>query len=62
MILKAVELKGRDWRAVLTFLKRNWEFLGEKGELYRSCDIGDKRLHDRLRKRASTLLGKEKKR
>ena len=62
MILKAVELKGRDWRAVLAFLKRNWEFLGlgEKGELYRSCDIGDKRLHDRLRKRASTLLGKEK--
>lgn len=60
LILKAVELKGRDWRAVLAFLKRNWEVLGEEGELYRSCDIGDKRFHDRLRKRASTLLGKEK--
>lgn len=60
LILKAAELKGRDWRAVLAFLKRNWEFLGEKGELYRSCDVGNRRLHDRLRNRASTLLGKEK--
>ena len=25
LILKAVELKGRDWRAVLAFLKRNFK-------------------------------------
>ena len=36
LILTAVELEGRDWRAVLAFLKRNWEVLGEEGELYRS--------------------------
>ena len=30
LILKAVELKGRDWRTVLAFLKSNWEVLGEK--------------------------------
>lgn len=43
----------RDWRAVPLFvLKRNWEVLGEEGELYRSSDIGGKRLNDRLRKRA----------
>ena len=60
LILKAVELKGRDSGAVLAVLKRNWEVLAEEGELYRSCDIGDKRLHDRLKKRVSTLLGKGK--
>ena len=42
MIVRAVELNGRDWRAVLAFLKRNWEVLGEEGELYRICDIGDR--------------------
>ena len=30
--LKAVELKGRDWRTVLAFLKSNWEVLGEEGK------------------------------
>ena len=60
LILKAVELKGRDWGAVLAVLKRNWEGLGEEGELHQSCNIGDNRLHDRLRKRVSALLGKKK--
>ncbi|KAJ7386459.1 hypothetical protein OS493_008588 [Desmophyllum pertusum] len=60
LILKAVELKGRDWRAVLAFLKRNCEVLGQEGKLYRDCDIGDKSIHDRLRKRASTFLRKPK--
>ena len=60
LILKAVELKGRDWRAVLAFLKRNWEVLGHEGKLYRDCDISDKSVHDRLRKRASTFLRKAK--
>ena len=58
LILKAVELKGRDRRAVLAFLKRNCEVLGQEGKLYRDCDIGDKSIHDRLRKRASTFLRK----
>ena len=55
LIIRAVELNGRDWRAVLTFLKRNWEVLGEEGELYRDCDIGDRSIQDRLRKRAATI-------
>ena len=41
LILKAVELKGRDWRTVLAFLKSNWEVLGEEGKIYRDCDIGE---------------------
>ena len=44
MIVRAVELNGRDWRAVLAFLKRNWEVLGEEEELYRICGIGDRRI------------------
>ena len=32
LILKAVEPKGHDWRAVLAFLKKNWEVLREEGE------------------------------
>ena len=60
LILKAVELKGRDWRTVLAFLKSNWEVLGEKGKIYRDCDIGEKSLQERLRKRASALLKKVK--
>lgn len=61
LIIRAVELNGRDWRAVLAFLKRNWEVLGEKGELYRDCDIGDRSIQDRLRKRAATVLSKDSK-
>ena len=60
LILKAVELKGRDWRTVLAFLKSNWEVLGEEGKIYRDCDIGEKSLQERLRKRASALLNKVK--
>lgn len=60
LILKAVELCGRDWRAVLAFLKRNWEVLGKEGEIYRDCDVGDKSMHDRLRKRAAVFLSKAK--
>ena len=60
LILKAVELKGRDWRTVLAFLKTNWEVLGEEGKIYRDCDIGEKSLQERLRKRASSLLNKVK--
>ena len=59
LIIRAVELNGRDWRAVLAFLKRNWEVLGEEGELYRDYDIGDRSIQDRLRKRAATVLGKD---
>ena len=33
IIVKAVEMKGRDWRAVLTFMKQNCEILGKDGEL-----------------------------
>ena len=60
LILKAVELKGRDWRTVLAFSKSNWEVLGEEGKIYRDCDIGEKSLKERLRKRASALLNKVK--
>ena len=61
LIIRAAELNGRDWRAVLAFLKRNWEVLGEEGELYRDCDIGDRSIQDRLRKRAAIVLGKDSK-
>lgn len=61
LMLKAVKLKGRKWRAVLKFLKSNWEVLGEEGHLYRDCDIGDKSLQDRLRKRALNFLSKDRK-
>ena len=60
LILKAVELKGRDWRTVLAFLKTNWEVLGEEGKIYRDCNIGEKSLQERLRKRAWALLNKVK--
>ena len=60
MILKAVELKERDWRAVLAVLKTNWEVLGEEGKIYGDCDIGKKSLQEHLRKRASALLKKVK--
>ena len=60
LILKAVELKGRDWRTVLAFLKSNWEVLGEEGKIYRDFDIGEKSLQERLTKRASALLNKVK--
>ena len=46
LILKAVELKGRDWRTVLAFLKSIWEVLGEEGKIYRDCDIGEKSLQE----------------
>ena len=60
LILKAIELKGRDWRTVLAFLKSNLGVLGEEGKIYRDCDIGEKSLQERLRKRASALLNKVK--
>ena len=60
LILKAVELKGRDWRTVLAFLKSNWEVLGEEGKIYRDCDIGEKSLQEHLRKGVSALLNKVK--
>ena len=60
LILKAHELCGRDWRAVLAFLKRNWEVLGKEEEIYRDCDVGDENMHDRLRKRAAVFLSKAK--
>ena len=34
LILKAVELKGRDWRTVLAFFKSNWKVLAEEGNIY----------------------------
>lgn len=60
LILKAVELYGRDLTGVLAFLKRNWEVLGKEGEIYRHCDVSDKNIHDRLRKGAVIFLIKAK--
>ena len=60
LILKPVQLKGRDWRTVLAFLKSNWKGLGEEGKIYRDCDISEKSLQERLRKRAAALLNKVK--
>ena len=60
MKLNAVELKGRDWRTDLAFLKSNWEVLGEKGKTWRDRNIGEKSLQERLRKQASALLNKVK--
>ena len=34
IIVKAVEMKGHDWRAVLIFLKQKCEILGKDGEFY----------------------------
>ena len=48
LILKSVQLKRRDWRAVLAFLKTNWEVLGKDGQFYRDCDIGERSIQDRL--------------
>ena len=60
LILKGVELKGRDWRTVLAFLKSNSEVRGEEGKIYGDCDIGEKSLQERIRKRAAALLNKVK--
>lgn len=54
MIIKAVEMKGRNWRVVLTFMKQNSKILGKEGE------VGDCGMQDRLRKGASFLLNKGK--
>lgn len=55
-IIRAVELNGWDWRAVLAFLKWNWEV-----ELSHDCAIGDRSIQDRLQKWAATLLTKDSK-
>ena len=60
MILKAIELKGRDWRTVLAFFKSNWEVLGEEEKTYRDCNIGEKSFQERPRKQVSALLNKGK--
>lgn len=60
LILKAMEMFGRDWREVLAFLKRNWEVLGKDGEIYRDCNLNDRKMHDRLRKRSAVFLRKAK--
>ena len=60
IIVKAVEMKGRDWRAVLTFMKQNCEILGKHVEFYQKCEVGDRGMQDRLRIRASLLLKKDK--
>lgn len=60
MIVRAVEMKGRDWRAVLTFMKQNSEILGKDGGFYEKCEVGDSKMRDRLRKLASLFLNKGK--
>ena len=45
---------------MLAFLKRNWEVLGKEEDIYRDCDVGDKSMHDSLRKRAAVFLSKAK--
>lgn len=60
IIIKAVEMKGCDWRAMLTFMKQNCKILGKDGEFYQTCVVGDRGMQERHRKRASLLLNKDK--
>ena len=52
LILKAVELHGRDWKMVLAFSKLELGVLGEEGELYHDCDINNGSVQGPLRKLA----------
>ena len=59
MILQAVEIHGRNWRNVLTFMNKHQEVLGkEASEKHRDVDVRDKKAHERIRKRVATLQEK----
>lgn len=62
MILKAVEARGRDWRAVLQFMMKHSEVFDKDAQtFYGSCEVTDKKMHERLRKRFSLLSDGKKK-
>lgn len=45
-----------EWRSVVTFMKKHAEVLTENSEIYISADPNDKKLQERLRKRAARIL------
>ncbi|XP_031561772.1 uncharacterized protein LOC116297650 [Actinia tenebrosa] len=60
MILQAIEQRGRNWKSVLKFLCEHVDVLGKTGEFYKNVDVNDKRMQERIRKRAAKLLDGEK--
>jgi len=54
--MQAVEKCGREWRGVLTFLKKHSDVLGQEGEIYNLADPNDKKMQERIRKRAAKLM------
>lgn len=57
LILQGVQTCGREWRSVLSFIRRHVEILGEAGEQYLvKGQMADKALQERIRKRATKLL------
>lgn len=56
LILQGVQAFGREWKSVLSFMRRHVEVLGEAGKQYIEEGINDKALQERLRKRATKLL------
>ena len=56
ILVQAVENCGREWQSVVQFMKRHTEVLAKNSKIYRKADPNDKKLHERLRKRAAEIL------
>ena len=56
MLMRAVEKCGREWRSVVLFMKKHADVFAENDEMYRKADPNDKKLQERLRKRATKIL------
>jgi len=57
LLLQAVQTCGREWKSVLSFMRRHVEVLGEAGDQYLAeGHSSNKALQERLRKRATKLL------
>ena len=56
MIAQAIEQRGRDWRGVLQFMKNHADILGDRGDFYNAIDVNDRKMQDRIRKRAAVAL------
>lgn len=57
LILQGVQTCGREWKSVLSFIRRHAEVLGKAGQQYLAEGKKvEKSLQERLRKRATKLL------
>ena len=60
LLLQGVHKYGREWKSVLSFMRRHAEVLGEAGNQYLSEQNSDKVLQERLRRRVDKLLNAQR--